>query len=72
MIDSYNPGQRVTLTVKRGGQTKQIVVTLGTPPADGAERRVAAIHSLAPAARSASGLACRAAHESAGSGFGPR
>ncbi len=32
MIDGYNPGQRVTLTVKRGGQTKQIVVTLGTRP----------------------------------------
>ena len=32
MIDSYNPGQRVTLTIKRSGQTKQIVVTLGLRP----------------------------------------
>ncbi|HET9104306.1 MAG TPA: trypsin-like peptidase domain-containing protein [Solirubrobacteraceae bacterium] len=32
-IDGYQPGQKVTLTVKRGGQTKQITVTLGTRPA---------------------------------------
>jgi putative serine protease PepD len=32
MIDSYSPGQRVTLTIKRSGQTKQIAVTLGLRP----------------------------------------
>jgi putative serine protease PepD len=31
-IDTYSPGQAVTLTIKRGGQTKQIRVTLGTRP----------------------------------------
>jgi putative serine protease PepD len=31
-IDNYNPGQRVTLTIKRGGQTKQIPITLGLRP----------------------------------------
>jgi putative serine protease PepD len=32
-IDTYSPGQTVTLTVKRSGQTKQIQVKLGTRPA---------------------------------------
>ncbi len=32
-IDSYAPGNAVTLTVKRGGSTKSIKVTLGTRPA---------------------------------------
>ncbi|HET8980220.1 MAG TPA: trypsin-like peptidase domain-containing protein [Solirubrobacteraceae bacterium] len=32
-IDNYTPGQTVTLTVKRGGQTKQIKVTLANRPA---------------------------------------
>jgi putative serine protease PepD len=32
-IDNYSPGQTVTLTVKRGGQTKQIPVKLGVRPA---------------------------------------
>ena len=32
-IDSYAPGETVTLTVKRGGQTHTIKVTLGTRPA---------------------------------------
>ena len=32
-IDQYSPHQVVTLTIKRGGQTKQIKLTLGTRPA---------------------------------------
>jgi S1-C subfamily serine protease len=32
-IDTYSPGQTVTLTVTRSGQTKQIQVTLGVRPA---------------------------------------
>jgi S1-C subfamily serine protease len=32
-VDSYQPGQTITLTIKRGGQTKSIKVTLGTRPA---------------------------------------
>ncbi len=32
-VDSYQPGQTVTMTVKRSGQTKQIKVHLGTRPA---------------------------------------
>jgi S1-C subfamily serine protease len=32
-IDGYAPGHSVTLTIKRGGQTKQISLTLGTRPA---------------------------------------
>ncbi len=31
-IDSYSPGDTVTLTVKRGGQSKQIKLTLGNRP----------------------------------------
>jgi putative serine protease PepD len=31
-IDNYSPGQTVTLTVKRQGQTKQVQVKLGTRP----------------------------------------
>jgi putative serine protease PepD len=31
-VDNYNPGQTITVTVKRGGQTKQIQLTLGTRP----------------------------------------
>ncbi len=31
-IDSYAPGQHVTLTIKRGSETKQIQITLGTRP----------------------------------------
>ncbi len=30
MVDNYAPGQTVTMTVRRGGQTKQITVRLGT------------------------------------------
>jgi len=33
MIDTYSPGQSVTLTIKRAGQTKQITVKLGVRPA---------------------------------------
>ena len=33
MVDNYSPGQTVTLTVKRGGQTQNIKVKLGTRPA---------------------------------------
>ncbi|MEO8966121.1 MAG: trypsin-like peptidase domain-containing protein [Solirubrobacteraceae bacterium] len=33
MVDNYAPGQTVTMTVRRGGQTKQIKVHLGTRPA---------------------------------------
>ena len=32
-VDNYAPGQTVTLTVKRGGQTQSIKVKLGTRPA---------------------------------------
>jgi putative serine protease PepD len=32
-VDNYSPGQTVTLTVRRNGQTKQIKVKLGTRPA---------------------------------------
>jgi putative serine protease PepD len=32
-VDNYLPGQTVTLTVKRGGQTENVKVTLGTRPA---------------------------------------
>jgi putative serine protease PepD len=32
-IDKYGPGQTVTLTVQRAGQTKQVKVKLGTRPA---------------------------------------
>jgi len=31
-VDSYNPGQTVTLSLKRGGATKTVKVTLGTRP----------------------------------------
>ena len=33
MVDNYAPGQTVTMTVRRSGQTKQITVHLGTRPA---------------------------------------
>ncbi len=33
MLDSYAPGQKVTLAVKRNGQTHQIKLTLGERPA---------------------------------------
>ena len=33
-LDNYNPGQTVTLTVRRNGQTKHVSVKLGTRPAD--------------------------------------
>jgi putative serine protease PepD len=33
MIDTYSPGSKVTLTVKRDGQTKQIPLTLAVRPA---------------------------------------
>jgi S1-C subfamily serine protease len=32
-IDTFSPGQTVTMTVKRGGQTKSITVKLGSRPA---------------------------------------
>jgi putative serine protease PepD len=32
-VDNYSPGNKVTLTVNRGGQQQQIQVTLGTRPA---------------------------------------
>ena len=32
-VDTYKPGQTVTMTVKRGGQILHIKVTLGTRPA---------------------------------------
>jgi putative serine protease PepD len=32
-VDTYGPGNTITLTVKRQGQTKQVKVTLGTRPA---------------------------------------
>ncbi|MDQ6730444.1 MAG: trypsin-like peptidase domain-containing protein, partial [Actinomycetota bacterium] len=32
MVDNYAPGQTVTMTIRRGGQTKQIKVHLGTRP----------------------------------------
>ncbi len=31
-VDRYGPGQTITLTIKRSGQTKQIKLTLGTRP----------------------------------------
>jgi S1-C subfamily serine protease len=31
-IDKYSPGQTVTLTVKRSGQTRQVPVKLGVRP----------------------------------------
>jgi putative serine protease PepD len=31
-VDGYAPGQKVTMTVTRGGQSKQLTVTLGTRP----------------------------------------
>jgi putative serine protease PepD len=33
VIDNYAPGQTITVTLTRQGQTKQIKVTLGTRPA---------------------------------------
>jgi putative serine protease PepD len=33
LVDNFTPGQTVTMTVKRGGQTQQIKVKLGTRPA---------------------------------------
>ncbi len=33
MVDNYSPGQTVTMTVKRAGQTQSIKVKLGTRPA---------------------------------------
>ena len=33
MVDNYSPGQTVTMTVKRAGQTQNIKVKLGTRPA---------------------------------------
>jgi putative serine protease PepD len=33
MVDAYQPGQTITLTIKRGGQTISIKVKLGTRPA---------------------------------------
>ncbi len=35
-IDKYSPGQTVTLTIQRGGQTKQVQVKLGVRPASAA------------------------------------
>ncbi len=32
-VDGYAPGQTITMTIKRGGQTKTVSVTLGTRPA---------------------------------------
>ncbi len=32
-VDTYSPGQTITITVKRGGQVKQVKLTLGTRPA---------------------------------------
>ena len=32
-VDTYSPGQTITLTVKRSGSTQQLKVTLGTRPA---------------------------------------
>ncbi len=32
-IDRYQPGQKVTMTITRSGQTKQVTVTLGNRPA---------------------------------------
>jgi S1-C subfamily serine protease len=31
-VDTYDPGQTVTLTVKRGGSTQHVKLTLGTRP----------------------------------------
>ncbi|MGH2891374.1 MAG: S1C family serine protease [Solirubrobacteraceae bacterium] len=33
MVDNYKPGQKVTLTIKRQGQSKQVPLTLGVRPA---------------------------------------
>ena len=32
-IDKYKPGQKVTLSITRSGQSKQVKVTLATRPA---------------------------------------
>ncbi len=32
IVDDYAPGTKITLTVKRGGGTQQITLTLGTRP----------------------------------------
>jgi putative serine protease PepD len=32
-VDTYSPGTTITVTIKRGGQTKDVKVTLGTRPA---------------------------------------
>ena len=32
-VDTYSPGQTITLTVKRGGSTSGVKLTLGTRPA---------------------------------------
>jgi putative serine protease PepD len=32
-VDTYSPGATITVTIKRGGQTKDINVKLGTRPA---------------------------------------
>jgi S1-C subfamily serine protease len=31
-VDSYGPGKTITLTVKRGGSTTSVKLTLGTRP----------------------------------------
>jgi putative serine protease PepD len=31
-VDTYSPGQTITLTVKRGGSTQDVKLTLGTRP----------------------------------------
>ena len=31
-VDTFTPGQTITLTVKRGGSTQQVKLTLGTRP----------------------------------------
>ena len=33
MVDNFTPGQTITVTVKRAGQTQNIKVKLGTRPA---------------------------------------
>ena len=35
-IANYTPGDTVTLTINRGGSTKNIKLTLGAPPASAA------------------------------------
>ena len=35
-LDNYKPGQQVTLTITRSGQTKQVKVTLANRPAQAA------------------------------------